>query len=54
MENKKEILGQYFTKIEIVEKLLDLLFTYKKYSKNILGWWNISCVQSWCRKKSYF
>jgi len=35
MENKKEILGQYFTKTEIVEKLLDLLFTYKKYSKNI-------------------
>lgn len=35
MENKKEILGQYFTKIEIVSKLLDLLFLYKKYSKNI-------------------
>ena len=35
MKNKKEILGQYFTKTGIVEKLLDLLFTYKKYSKNI-------------------
>lgn len=35
MENKKEILGQYFTKTEIVEKLLDLLFAYKKYPKNI-------------------
>src|SRR3989344_5141794 len=35
MENKKEILGQYFTKTEIVEKLLDLLFSYKKYSKKI-------------------
>ncbi len=35
MENKKEILGQYFTKIEIVEKLLDLLFMYRKYPKNI-------------------
>jgi len=35
MENKKEILGQYFTKTEIVSKLLDLLFSYKKYSKDI-------------------
>lgn len=35
MDNKKEILGQYFTKTEIVDTLLDLLFTYKKYSKNI-------------------
>lgn len=35
MENKKEILGQYFTKNEIVAKLLDLLFDYKKYPKNI-------------------
>ena len=35
MENKKEILGQYFTKSEIVAKLLDLLFLYKKYPKNI-------------------
>jgi len=26
MENKKETLGQYFTKSEIVSKLLDLLF----------------------------
>ena len=35
MKNKQEILGQYFTKIEIVIRLLDLLFKYKKYSKNI-------------------
>lgn len=35
MDNKKEILGQYFTKNEIVSKLLDLLFAYKKYPKNI-------------------
>lgn len=35
MKNKREILGQYFTKIEIVERLLDLLFTYKKYGKKI-------------------
>lgn len=35
MEGKQEILGQYFTKIEIVKKLLDLLFVYKKYDKNI-------------------
>ena len=35
MDNKKEILGQYFTKKEIVETLLDLLFAYKKYPKNI-------------------
>lgn len=35
MKNKQEILGQYFTKIEIVNRLLDLLFKYKKYSKNI-------------------
>jgi len=35
MENKQEILGQYFTKIEVVEKLLDLLFAYKKYNKQI-------------------
>ena len=26
MQNKQEILGQYFTKIEIVKKLLDLLW----------------------------
>lgn len=35
MKNKQEALGQYFTKIEIVERLLDLLFTYKKYSNQI-------------------
>ncbi len=35
MINKQEILGQYFTKIEIVKKLLDLLFSYKKYNENI-------------------
>ena len=35
MKNKTEILGQYFTKTEIVEKLLDLLFSYKKYDKKI-------------------
>jgi hypothetical protein len=35
MQNKQEILGQYFTKSETVAKLLDLLFQYKKYSKNI-------------------
>lgn len=35
MQNKQEILGQYFTKIEIVEKLLNLLFTYKKYGHGI-------------------
>ena len=35
MKNKQEILGQYFTKIEIVRRLLDLLFGYKKYDKNI-------------------
>jgi hypothetical protein len=37
-KNKQEILGQYFTKIGIVQKLLDLLFEYKQYGKgaNIL------------------
>lgn len=35
MKNKQEILGQYFTKIEIVQRLLDLLFDYKKYGKEI-------------------
>ena len=35
MKNKQEILGQYFTKIEIVNRLLGLLFKYKKYSKDI-------------------
>jgi len=35
MKNKQEILGQYFTKLEIVRRLLDLFFNYKKYSKKI-------------------
>jgi len=35
MENKQEILGQYFTKVEIVKKLLDLFFGYRKYSPDI-------------------
>jgi hypothetical protein len=35
MKNRQEILGQYFTKPEIVDKLLDLLFEYKNYEKNI-------------------
>ena len=35
MKNKQEILGQYFTKMEIVRRLLDLLFGYKKYDKKI-------------------
>ncbi len=35
MQNKQETLGQYFTKTEIVKKLLDLLFDHKKYSLNI-------------------
>ncbi|MEA2113438.1 MAG: hypothetical protein U9P63_02155 [Patescibacteria group bacterium] len=35
MQNKQEILGQYFTKVEIVKKLLDLLFDYRKYEKGI-------------------
>lgn len=35
MENKQEILGQYFTKIEIVRRLLALLFEYKKNNKKI-------------------
>lgn len=35
MGNKQEILGQYFTKMEIVSRLLDLLFGYKKYDEKI-------------------
>lgn len=35
MATKQEILGQYFTKKEIVDKLLDLLFFYKQYPKSI-------------------
>ena len=33
MENKQEILGQYFTKMEIVRRLLDLLFGYNIIKK---------------------
>ena len=33
MKNKQEVLGQYFTKIEIVERLVDFLARFKKYSK---------------------
>ena len=33
--NKKEILGQYFTKLETIQKLLNLLFSYKNYDKKI-------------------
>lgn len=35
MKNKQEILGQYFTKIEIVRRLLSLFFDYKKYDNKI-------------------
>lgn len=35
MKNKQEILGQYFTKPEIVGRLLNLIFSYKNYRKNI-------------------
>lgn len=35
MATKQETLGQYFTKKEIVEKLLNLLFSYKRYPKSI-------------------
>jgi len=35
MKNKQEILGQYFTRSEIVNKLLNLLFEYKNYKKGI-------------------
>jgi len=34
-ENKIFLLGQYFTKVEIVEKIIKLLFSYKNYDKNI-------------------
>jgi len=33
--DKAKILGQFFTKETIIEKLLDLLFKYKTYHKNI-------------------
>lgn len=32
---KEKILGQFFTKEVIIEKLLDILFKYKNYDKNI-------------------
>lgn len=35
MENKKELLGQYFTKKEIVEKIINLFKKYKILSKEI-------------------
>jgi hypothetical protein len=35
IKNKQEILGQYWTKKEIVRILLDLLFSYKKYGNRI-------------------
>lgn len=35
MSTKQEILGQYFTKREIVDKLLELLISYKEYNKDI-------------------
>lgn len=35
MENKKEILGQYFTKIDIVNKLTNLLFAYINFDKDM-------------------
>lgn len=35
MSTKQEILGQYFTKREIVDKLLELLTSYKEYNKDI-------------------
>lgn len=36
MGNKQELLGQYFTKTEIVRNLLNLFFGYKKYTKDSL------------------
>jgi hypothetical protein len=33
--NKEKILGQFFTKESIIEKLLDILFEYKRYGNNI-------------------
>mgnify|MGYP003339926697 CR=1 FL=1 len=32
--NKEKILGQFFTKESIIEKLLDILFEYKHYKNN--------------------
>ncbi|MFA5755419.1 MAG: hypothetical protein WC909_03665 [Candidatus Paceibacterota bacterium] len=36
MDNKQELLGQYFTKTEIVRNLLSIFFGYKKYTKDSL------------------
>jgi hypothetical protein len=33
--NKEKILGQFFTKESTIEKLLDILFEYKRYGNNI-------------------
>ncbi|MEM5799640.1 MAG: N-6 DNA methylase [Candidatus Aenigmatarchaeota archaeon] len=35
MIDKKFILGQYFTRVEIVKKVINLILNYKKYNKNI-------------------
>lgn len=35
MNDKKEILGQYFTKTEIIDRLLNLISVYKKIDKSI-------------------
>jgi len=35
VDNKKFVLGQYFTKKDIVELVIDLLLTYKPYKNNI-------------------
>lgn len=35
IKNKKFILGQYFTRKEIVEKVINLILKYKKYDKKI-------------------
>lgn len=35
MENRQEILGQYFTKIEIVRNLVDLVLKYKPCKNNV-------------------
>jgi len=35
MKNKQEVLGQYFTKIEIVKNLVNLVLSYKHYKNNI-------------------
>ncbi|MBU2082370.1 class I SAM-dependent methyltransferase, partial [Patescibacteria group bacterium] len=35
MKNKQEILGQYFTKIEIVQNLVDLVLKHQQYKNSI-------------------